>query len=463
SLEEMSLADQRLRNNSKVRSVEVNSMVEWRESPNDPSYAEQINLTRAGFESAWNLTTGGQTTEGAEIVLAILDAGFDVDHPDLSPNLWRNPAEIPNDGVDNDENGYVDDLFGWDLVSDAKDIPSHPHGTQVAGIIGAKGDNRQGVAGTNWDVKMMLFSFLSVADVIEAYEYIRYQRQLWNDTDGREGAFVVATNASFGIEGVSCVTYPSWGAMYDALGKEGILTAASVAGRSWNVDVEGDMPVDCPSDYLIGVANLDTFNVLHRSSGYGRSSVDLAAPGEASFTTRDNGVYGVFGGTSAAAPYVTGAIGLLYATPCPSLLNLSRSDPERAALLVRDAILGSTQANASLQARTSSGGSLEVAEAQRLLLESCDADRGEGLSITAIYPNPATEFTILQSNSLVLSGEHPVRIYDALGRLVRLQPAVREPGTPVRLRVDVQDLPSGWYRLEIEERGQRATTTLVVW
>jgi len=275
-----------------VLAVSPNRRVFPRAEPNDDRYlADQGNLIRVGYDRAWDLTPGGLTAEGEEIVVAILDAGFDVDPPDLEPNLWINPAETV-DGLDNDGNGYTDDVRGWDMIGNDPNLPDDTHGAQVIGILGAKGNNGLGVAGTNWDIKMMLFSINSVANIVESYGYIAEQRRLYNTTNGQQGALVVATNASFGVEGGTCSEYPVWGGMYDELGRQGILTAASTVNREVDVDFSGDMPTDCTSDYLIGVANLGLNDRLFRSSGYGRVSVDLAAPGEGSFSTRLGGTYG---------------------------------------------------------------------------------------------------------------------------------------------------------------------------
>jgi len=426
------------RSSRRVVAASPNRRVFPRAEPNDDRYLEdQGNLARVGYEQAWDLTPGGRTAEGEEIVVAVLDAGFDLDHPDLAPNLWINPAETL-DGMDNDGNGYVDDIYGWDMIGNDRDIPDDTHGAQVIGILGAKGNNGLGVAGTNWDIKMMLFSISSVADIVEAYGYIIDQRRLYNSTNGQQGALVVATNASFGVEGGTCSQYPVWGGLYDDLGGVGILTAASTVNRDVDVDFSGDMPTDCPSDYLVGVANLGLNDRLFRSSGYGRESVDLAAPGEGSYSTRLGGTYGAFASTSAAA-------------------ERRRSDPAGTALLIRDALLSGTLPNANLQFRTSSGGSLDVAEAQRRLSENCATGEQEDFAITAVTPNPATDVIMVETNAIVFSDGALVDLYDGLG-----QRPVRVSSAPVQLAVNLRGLPPGCYTLRLEERERVAVTKVVV-
>lgn len=452
----------RLMNHRAVRAVEPNQTIDFRTSPNDPSFGEQsANFDRAGYLDAWDLTAGGRTTDNQQIVIAILDAGFDISHEDLSPNLWINTADAPGDGIDNDENGYVDDRNGWDMAGEDPDMPLNSHGTQVIGLLGAKGDNGLGIAGTNWDVKMMLLSIQNSAHIIEAYEYIRVQRQRYNESNGAQGAFVVATNASFGVEGGTCANFRVWGDLYDDLGQVGILTAASTANRSWDVDQFGDMPTDCPSDYLIGVANLGENDILWRSSGFGRQSVDLGAPGEMSYSTLPGNRYDSFGSTSAAAPYVTGAIALLYATPCTTLQDLVKTDPAAAALLVRETILGSTREIASLQFRTATGGALDVAEAQRTLALSCDNASNASFAITAVSPNPANDYTILETNAIVFSDGARVELYDPLGRLVRRQPAERVGTNPIKIRVNLAGLPRGHYLIRLTERERVALARVI--
>ncbi len=455
------LAIDLLKNDKRAQEIQFNYRINFREIPNDPQYFRQANMQRAGYEQAWSITTGGETATGIPIVTAILDGGFDTDHEDLIDNLWRNEGEVPDDGLDNDGNGYVDDVTGWNFVDNLPEHLIDSHGTSVAGLIGARGNNSLGVSGTNWEAQLMLFSINTVADIIAAYEYVIDQRKRFNESGGSAGAFVVTTNASFGIEGATCEDFPVWGGMYDRLGEVGILTAASVANVSRDADIAGDMPVDCPSQFLIGVTNVDSGDGLFSSSGYGREHVDLAAPGEQSFTTLPGNRYGTFGSTSAASPYVSGAIALLYGTPaCNSLIAAARSSPAASAARVRSAILQSVRPASSLEFRTATGGIIDVGAAQRQLLDTCVPDETD-FAIEVLYPNPTRGTTFLQTTARALSPDAELRLTDALGRTVSSPPYRLLSADPVKLSVDLTALAAGFYVIAIRDGERRAQITFI--
>lgn len=358
-------------------------------NPNDPSYSSQwqyintgagIGITNADLDAdlAWDVTTGGVTPTGDTIVVAVLDDGINLSHPDFGDNLWRNHGEIPNNNIDDDNNGYVDDYLGWNSDDANDDVGggfAGGHGTPVAGIVGAQGDNNIGVTGVNWNVKVMIIrnNFnTNEADVLIAYGYALEQRKRYNQTNGAEGAFVVATNASWGINNGQPSSAPLWCAFYDSLGHHGILNAGATANANLDVDVSGDLPTACPSDYMISVTNLAANDQKVTQAGYGLTTIDLGAYGEGTFTTARTG-YNSFGGTSGATPHVAGTIGLLYAAPCFNLAVLSKAQPEQAAQLVRQAILNGVTPNASLQGTTVTNGRLNMNGAIQELLNSCPA------------------------------------------------------------------------------------------
>ncbi len=341
--------------------------------PNDMLLGQQWSLINAGTanfppdvdidaEEAWEVTTGGNTASGDTIVVAIIDSGFG-DHPDLEDNLWFNNKEIPNDLLDNDQNGFIDDYEGWNVFSQNDDIQgvSINHGTAVAGIIGAKGNNSNGISGINWAVKMMCVTGGNTeADIISAYDYIGKARKRYNETNGSDGAFVTVINCSFGIDYGQPSESPIWCSVFDSLGQVGILSVAATTNNSINIDLLGDLPTTCPSDYLISVTNLDRNNLLAEDAGWGSTHVDLGAYGENIFSTKGISNYDWHSGTSFAAPHVSGAAALLYSAPCPDLVAQAKYDPSGAALRVKELILGSVESNPSLTDVVATAGVLNL-------------------------------------------------------------------------------------------------------
>ncbi|MGB0839883.1 MAG: GEVED domain-containing protein [Chitinophagales bacterium] len=362
---------------AQVSIVQNNHITEKRETtPDDPQFDDQWQYVNDGSsggtvdgdidaDQAWDITTGGTTVLGDRIVVAIVDDGIDVDHPDMVDNLWTNQSEIPNNGVDDDGNGYVDDYLGWNAYDENDDISGGGfgggHGTPVAGIVGAVGNNQVGVAGVNWDVELMIIpGGGSEAAAIAAYTYPYVMRNLYNNTGGGRGAFVVATNSSWGNDFGQPEDAPLWCAFYDTLGTVGILSAGATINGNQNVDEVGDLPTACPSDYLISVTNMNRQDVKVNQAGYGATTIDLGAHGQDTWTVASGGGYGGFGGTSGATPHVAGAIALLYSVPCVQLAQQTIENPAGTALLIRQYIMDGVDQNASLQGITKTGGRLNL-------------------------------------------------------------------------------------------------------
>src|SRR4030095_15216469 len=169
--------------------------------PNDPSFGQQWSLNNTGQSGgtpdadidgpeAWNLTTSGLTAAGDSIVVAIVDGGFYLTHPDLK--FWKNWFEIPGNGIDDDNNGYVDDVDGWNAYNNNGNITGNTHGSHCSGIAGAIGNNNTGISGVNWNVKIMavMGSSGTEAVVVRAYGYCLKQRKVYDQTNGQRGAFV---------------------------------------------------------------------------------------------------------------------------------------------------------------------------------------------------------------------------------------------------------------------------------
>ncbi len=369
-----------------VHTAQVNHKVSMRSTePNDPLFGTQwqyVNTGQSGgtpgadidMDLAWDITTGGLTPNGDTIVVAILDDGISLTHTDFEDNLWVNYGEIPNNGIDDDGNGYVDDYLGWNSQANNDNISGGGHGTPVAGIVGAKGNNGIGVAGVNWNVKLMIIKNdfnTNEAAVLAAYDYPLTMRMRYNETNGDEGAFVVSTNASWGVDFGQPSAAPLWCAFYDTLGVHGILNCGATINGNVDVDANGDLPTACPSDYLISVTNMNHNDVKVTQAGFGTTTIDLGAFGEDAFTTSNPNGYDGFGGTSGATPHVAGTIALLYSAPCPSLSALTQSDPAAAALLVKQYILDGADPNPSLEGITVTGGRLNVHNSLMLLMDNC--------------------------------------------------------------------------------------------
>lgn len=390
-----------------VRNAQRNHLLRQRATtPNDPLFSDQWQYVNTGLtggepdadldaDQAWDITTGGLTALGDTIVVCVIDDGLDPSHEDFGDNIWINHAEIPDNGIDDDQNGYVDDYRGWNARRENDRIDeTNTHGTPVAGIIGARGNNGLGVSGLNWNVKLMIvvggINASLESDYIKAFEYPLRQRRLYNETDGKKGALVVATNGSWGVDKGQLEDFPLWSAIYDTLGAAGILNVGAVTNNdNTDIDQDGDMPAASPSPYLISVTNIDFRDQKVDGAGYGATSVDLAAyggtPETGVWTTKNNNGYGAFPGTSAAAPHVAGAIGLLYSTPCGSFASLARTDPGGAAAIVRDVILDGAQPVPALAGLTATGGRLNVFNSLQLLLQECtDCFPASTLSATEI-------------------------------------------------------------------------------
>lgn len=369
--------------------TQKNYFVSDRETiPDDALFSSLWHLKNEGLDGgtvdadidatdAWDITTGGLTTHNDTIVVCVVEGGgVDITHEDLVDNIWHNYAEIPDNGIDDDGNGYIDDFDGWNVQSLDDAVGFGSHGTRVSGMIGAKGNNGVGVSGVNWDVKMMVVKGQQAsneASVIAAYTYPLIMRKKYNESFGNEGAFVVATNSSWGLDGADPADSPIWCSMYDSLGMYGVISIGATTNNNLNVDEVGDMPTGCTSDYFIGVTMSNNVD-LRAGSGYGTTSVDIAAPGNSVRLPVPGDVYTTTLGTSFAAPCVTGAVALTYSAPCADFINLVKYDPSAAALQMRDYIFDGVDPIVSLGSEVSTGGRLNVKNSIDLLMADCDED-----------------------------------------------------------------------------------------
>ena len=363
-------AIQALQNHPAVAYAEPNWVYRHQEASNDPYFTagslwgmygnlgSPANAFGSQAAEAWAAGYVGST----DVVVGIIDEGVQVNHPDLYRNIWVNSGEIPGNTQDDDGNGYVDDIHGWDFYennSSVYDSSGDDHGTHVAGTVGAEGGNGVGVVGVNWHVTMISGKFLgpqggSTADAIEAVNY-------FTDLKKNRGVPVVALNNSWGGGGYSQ-------GLHDAIiraAKQGILFVAAAgngnfAGRAINLDSSPYYPAcydtsvgtstEPAADYdaVIAVTAIDSSGNKASWANYGATRVDLGAPGVGINSTLPGG-YGAYSGTSMATPHVTGAIALYAA-----------AHPDATAAQIRSAILGSTAPTSSMSGRTVTGGRLDL-------------------------------------------------------------------------------------------------------
>jgi hypothetical protein len=379
---------------SKVEAVQYNHYVEERETiPNDPNLSSQWHHIQNGdhdidSDIAWDITTGGFTTNGDRIVVCVIEpGGSNYLHVDLVSNHWINVNEIDGNGIDDDNNGYVDDVNGWNTTMGNDGIATGNHGTAVSGMIGATGDNGIGGVGVNWNVGIMQVQMggLTESNVIEAYSYPHKMRDMYNLSSGAQGAFVVATNASWGINLADPANYPVWCGFYDDLGTVGILNCGATANAEYNIDTQGDMPTGCSSDYLVSVTATNS-NDVRTFSAYGQTTIDLGAPGASVYLPSGSGTsYSNTSGTSFASPCVAGAIALLYSAPCSSVASGSLIDPQGTADLIRGFLFDGVDQVSNLLTETLTGGRLNVANSIDLLMLNCDPTLGCTDSIACNY------------------------------------------------------------------------------
>ena len=371
-----------------VTAAQFNFFVERRNIPDDPFFHQQwplVNIGQLGgipdadidIDLVWNSTTGGIGQQGDTIVLCLIDSGFDPYHSDLKNSYWKNFKEIPNNGVDDDNNGYIDDFAGWNVLTQTDAIqttgPDAWHGTAVMGIAAATGNNSLGISGVNWQVKVLpVIHGNSIDQVIEAYSYPYTMRKLYNETAGQRGCYIVATNSSWGINFGQASNAPLWCAIYDSLGQEGILNVAATANLNVDVDQVGDLPTSCASDFLIAATATNRFDEKAANAAFGAMHIDIGAPGKDVFTTMPSNAYNFVSGTSFAAPHLSATIALLYASSCPSFSSLSKTEPAIAALDCRRYILDGADHLPSLQNLVQQNRRLNSFKSFQLLVDSCN-------------------------------------------------------------------------------------------
>ncbi|MCF7223201.1 S8 family peptidase [Marilutibacter chinensis] len=358
----LGVAIKALQNDPAVEYAEPNWTYQHFATSNDTYYTNGSLWGMYGNTTSPSNAYGSQAAEAwaaghtdcSNVYVGVIDEGIYYNHEDLAANIWTNPYD-PVDGIDNDGNGYVDDVHGWDFEGGSNDINSggsnDDHGTHVSGTIAGIGGNGKGVAGVCWSgVKLISGRFLgrrggSTADAIEAVDYM-------TDLKIRHNMNIVATNNSWGGGGFSQ-------ALQDAIGRAGdadILFIAAAGNSAYDNDAQASYPSNYPNANIIAVASITSTGGLSSFSQWGATTVDLGAPGSSVYSTvpaRSKGNlvsgYASYSGTSMATPHVTGAAAL-YAS----------SHPSATAAEVKTAILDATVATPSLQGKVLTGGRLDA-------------------------------------------------------------------------------------------------------
>jgi thermitase len=398
--------------------AEPNYILRTTLTPNDPRFVsgEMWGLNNFGQSGgtpdadidapeAWNSATGD-----SNVVVAIIDSGIAYNHPDLAGNMFRNEADCNNNGLDDDDNGYVDDCYGIDTHNnDSNPMDDNNHGTHVAGTIGAKGNNGLGVVGINWNIKMMACKFVDASgsgtteSAIDCLEYVKVMKD--------RGINIIATSNSWGGGDFSQ-------ALFDAIDMQrqrGILfITAAGNGDLFGFPIDNDHSPFYPCTYylpnIVCVASTTRNDERSSFSNYGRRTVHIGAPGSDILSTTRNGGYGFSSGTSMATPHVTGVAALVKA-----------QDPGRDWKAIKNLILAggdniSSMSDTITQKRLNANGALSCDNStvlSRLLPISTNITGSIGtpidfsvLHINCANPNGAVTLTVNPGNEdLVLTDD----------------------------------------------------------
>ena len=359
--------------------------------PNDRHRDKLWGLSESSF-GAQPAKSWSRVTDAEDVVVAVLDTGIDYNHPDLEANLWRNTGEIQGNGVDDDGNGYVDDYYGINAITGNGDpLDDHGHGTHVAGVIGAEGNNSLGVVGVSWRVQIMSLKFLdsrglgSLASALRALNYLEEMR--------RRGVNVRVANNSWGGAPYSQMLFE---AIERLNGLEVMVIAAAGNVGSNNDTSDRDYPAGFELPNVVSVAAIDEAGELASFSNFGPTSVDLAAPGDRILSTFRGGTYQYLSGTSMAAPFVSGAFALALSVK-PDIENRR----------LKSLLLSSASVLPGLSGKVRSGASLNIGA----MIEAVVEQQEDLESSNPAAPSPSEQVndnlgrqSLLRSLDLTVSG-----------------------------------------------------------
>ena len=287
-----------------VRSCSQDFLISVDATPNDTDFAKLWGLSaNSGINApaAWDVATGSR-----DVVVAVIDTGADYTHRDLANNMWVNNNEIASNGIDDDGNGYIDDVYGIDTANgDSDPMDDNGHGTHVSGTIGAVGNNSLGVVGINWETRIMPLKFLTasgsgaLSGAITAIDYAASMK--------RRGVPIRVVNASWGGGGYSQALYNAIARLKDL----DIIFVAAAGNEANDNDANPAYPASYDLSNVVSVAAIDPNHNLASFSNYGAATVDIAAPGTGILSTAPGNSYRELSGTSMATPHVVGALALL--------------------------------------------------------------------------------------------------------------------------------------------------------
>lgn len=338
-----------LKQNKLVEIAEPNYIYRINKAPNDPAYGKLWGLKNIGqsdtrgpgvagididAENAWDITTGSE-----DVLVAVIDTGVDENHPDLKENMFVNKAEANGEaGIDDDQNGYVDDVHGFNFVdteaANGQATDDHGHGSHCAGTIGARGDDNKGIVGVNWKVKILSVKFLAAdggGTLEAAILAIDYATEM--------GAKIMSN--SWGGGGESALLKEA----IERSHKAGALFVAAAGNNSSNNDSYPHYPSNYPVPNVLSVAAIDNLGQLASFSNFGKRMVHVAAPGVNIFSSVTGGGYEAWSGTSMATPHVSGVAALLVA-----------NEPELSNLELKQRITATVKPISTMRGKVSSGG-----------------------------------------------------------------------------------------------------------
>lgn len=406
--------------------------------PNDPQAFQQIYLDYKplpngtflgiGAKNAWDFGFSRTTKKGDTIVIAVIDRSFDSSHIDL--DFFVNRNEIPNDGIDNDNNGAIDDYIGWNALENNGNLaPSNHnvHGTAVSGIAAAITNNQIGVAGVAGHVKVLpiVGTESTIDDIIKSYNYVLKMKKKYIETDGKQGAYIVVSNLSGGTIGFES-DEPIWCQIYDSLGAYGILSVSASENVTTNIEVGlGDLPTNCSSPYLIPITSINESNNAILQS-FGPNTIDLATYASSYSTIRSN----QFGSISSnqnsyASPIVSGTIALMYSHFCEPILEKIKTNPKESLLSIKQMILQNSDTLPFLKNKIVSGAKLNTGKVIKYVkdLESKFGFLGCN-AISIIDNNQKMPFEIYWNNNGILKfksdyqNSYDIKVVDLLGKII---------------------------------------------